>query len=211
MNPYKETLRKFFSEYVRTLRKCRGLTQEEMAEKLRISGRAYSDLERGIYCFSTVALVFLLLMLEEGEIKELLSSLPGRDRKSRGQRGGVVIHGNGGHIQAFALAWTICGKHSLFSRFVCGLSDDTAASPDTVCRMVAVPGGCRTLSHLHFRRRAQRLLCGGPGMGNRKRSPDIHREVSLEAGASSFGVYCHSCRLHQERRCSVSLYAVPCA
>ena len=27
----------------------------------------------------------------------------------------------------------------------------------------------------------------------------------------SFGVYCHSCRLHQERRCSVSLYAVPCA
>jgi hypothetical protein len=26
-----------------------------MAEKLRITGRAYSDLERGIYCFSTVA------------------------------------------------------------------------------------------------------------------------------------------------------------
>ena len=75
MNPYKEIPRKFFSEYVRTLRKCRGLTQEEMAEKLRISGRAYSDLERGIYCFSAVALVFLLLMLEEHEIKELLSSL----------------------------------------------------------------------------------------------------------------------------------------
>ena len=75
MNPYKKILRKFFSEYVRTLRKCRGLTQEEMAEKLRISGRAYSDLERGIYCFSAVALVFLLLMLEEHELKELLSSL----------------------------------------------------------------------------------------------------------------------------------------
>ena len=28
---------------------------------------------------------------------------------------------------------------------------------------------------------------------------------SIEAGASSFGVYCHSCRLHQERRCSVNL------
>ena len=52
-----------------------GLTQEEMAERLRITGRAYSDLERGIYCFSAVALVFLLLMLEEHEIKELLSSL----------------------------------------------------------------------------------------------------------------------------------------
>ena len=47
MNPYKEILRKFFSKYVSTLRKRRGLTQEEMAEKLRISGRAYSDLERG--------------------------------------------------------------------------------------------------------------------------------------------------------------------
>ena len=55
--------------------KRRGLTQEEMAEKLRITGRAYSDLERGIYCFSAVALVFLLLMLEEGEIKEVLSPL----------------------------------------------------------------------------------------------------------------------------------------
>ena len=52
MNPYKEILRKFFSEYVSALRKRRGLTQEQMAEKLRITGRAYSDLERGIYCFS---------------------------------------------------------------------------------------------------------------------------------------------------------------
>ena len=75
MNPYKEILRKFFSEYVNALRKRRGLSQEEMAERLRITGRAYSDLERGIYCFSTVALVFLLLMLEEGEIKEILSLL----------------------------------------------------------------------------------------------------------------------------------------
>ena len=33
----------------------------------------------------------------------------------------------------------------------------------------------------------------------------------LEAGASSVGVYCYSCRLHQERRCSVSLSQLPCA
>ena len=108
MNPYKEIFRKFFSEYADTLRKRRGLTQEQMAEKLRITGRAYSDLER-------------------------------------------------------------------------------------------------TLSHLHFQREAQRLRCSGPGMGNEKRSAEIHCEVSIEARASSFGVYCHSCRLHQERRCSVSL------
>ena len=85
MNPYKEILRKIFSEYVGALRKRRGLTQEQMAEKLRITGRAYSDLERGIYCFSAVALVFLLLMLEEGEIKELLSSLRDEIEKVEGR------------------------------------------------------------------------------------------------------------------------------
>ena len=56
-----------------------------MAEKLCISGRAYSDLERGIYCFSAVALVFLLLMLEEGEIKELLSPLRDEIEKAEGR------------------------------------------------------------------------------------------------------------------------------
>ena len=46
---------------------------------------AYSDLERGIYCFSTVALVFLLLMLEEGEIKELLPPLLDEIEKVEGR------------------------------------------------------------------------------------------------------------------------------
>ena len=50
MKLYKEALRSFFSGYVSALRRRRGLTQEEMAERLRITGRAYSDLERGIYC-----------------------------------------------------------------------------------------------------------------------------------------------------------------
>ena len=82
MNPYKDILRKFFSEYVSALRKRRGLTQEQMAEKLRITGRAYSDLERGIYCFSAVALVFLLLMLEEGEIWENMTPHGDRIRRA---------------------------------------------------------------------------------------------------------------------------------
>lgn len=48
------------------------LTQEEMAEALRITSRAYGDLERGKYCFSSVALLFLLLMLENNEVNEFL-------------------------------------------------------------------------------------------------------------------------------------------
>ena len=85
MNLYKSTLRSFLSEFASSLRKSRGMTQEEMAEKLRITGRAYSDLERGIYCFFAVALVFLLLMLEEGEIKELLSPLRDEIEKVEGR------------------------------------------------------------------------------------------------------------------------------
>ena len=84
MNLYKSTLRSFLSEFASSLRKSRGMTQEEMAEKLRITGRAYSDLERGIYCFSTVALIFLLLMLKEDEMKEFLTALRGEITKAEG-------------------------------------------------------------------------------------------------------------------------------
>ena len=85
MNLYKSTLRSFLSEFASSLRKSRGMTQEEMAEKLRITGRAYSDLERGIYCFSTVALIFLLLMLKEDEMKEFLTALRGEIEKVEGR------------------------------------------------------------------------------------------------------------------------------
>lgn len=85
MNLYKSTLRSFLSEFASSLRKSRGMTQEEMAEKLRITGRAYSDLERGIYCFSTVALIFLLLMLKEDEMKEFLTALHGEITKAEGR------------------------------------------------------------------------------------------------------------------------------
>lgn len=72
MNTYKTLAREMLSAYVDVLRNSRKLTQEEMAERLRISSRAYSDLERGKYCFSTITLLFLLLMLNEEELKELL-------------------------------------------------------------------------------------------------------------------------------------------
>ena len=127
-----------------------------------------------------------------------------RSKKSRAERWRRTSW-KWGTYTGFCAILAYLRKALAFSRFVCGLSDDTAASPDAVCRMVAVPGSCRTLSHLHFQRETQRLRCSRPGMGNEKRSAEIHYEVSLEAGASSFGVYCHSCRLHQERRCSVNL------
>lgn len=72
MNLYKMLVREFLAEYVDTLRKGRNLTQEKMAEYLHITSRAYGDLERGKYCFSAIALLFLLLMLKDDELREFL-------------------------------------------------------------------------------------------------------------------------------------------
>lgn len=74
MEQYKTLTKEFLSEYTDVLRRLRNLTQEEMAEQLRITSRAYGDLERGKYCFSSVALLFLLLMLNENELNAFMKS-----------------------------------------------------------------------------------------------------------------------------------------
>ena len=75
MHGYKKRIGKFLAEFVFSLRKKRNLSQEKMAEYLHISRRAYSDLEKGKHCFSAVSLLFLLLMLTEGERRVLLERL----------------------------------------------------------------------------------------------------------------------------------------
>lgn len=81
MKRYKDIAREFLSKYTDTLRKRRQLTQDEMAEQLRITSRAYGDLERGKYCFSAVALLFLLLMLQPDEVSELLEGFRKKARE----------------------------------------------------------------------------------------------------------------------------------
>ena len=72
MKSYKMLTKEFLAEYTASLRKMQNLTQEEMAERLHITSRAYGDLERGKYCFSTIALLSLLLMLNDQELKDFL-------------------------------------------------------------------------------------------------------------------------------------------
>ena len=60
MGYYKRLIRNFFSRSARDPRRKLRLSQEEMAERLHITSRAYSDLERGKYC-----LFFFLLLLDE--------------------------------------------------------------------------------------------------------------------------------------------------
>ena len=75
MNVYKSLLQKQFSLQVKALRQNRGLSQEEMSERLHITSRAYSDLERGCSCCSALVLLFFLLMLKSDELEEFLNRL----------------------------------------------------------------------------------------------------------------------------------------
>lgn len=75
MSGYKVLLQKQFSLQVKALRYKRNLTQEEMSERLHITSRAYSDLERGCSCCSALALLFFLLMLKSDELEDFLNRL----------------------------------------------------------------------------------------------------------------------------------------
>lgn len=72
MNQYKSIVKELLAGYISKLRKRQKLTQEEMAEQLHITSRAYGDLERGKYCLSTLVLLFFLLILNKEEIMSLL-------------------------------------------------------------------------------------------------------------------------------------------
>ena len=64
MKPYPALLAELLSKELYSLRQQKSLTQEAMAEQLRISSRAYSDLERGKYAASAPTLLFFFSMLE---------------------------------------------------------------------------------------------------------------------------------------------------
>ena len=64
MKPHPALLAELLSKELYSLRQQKSLTQEAMAEQLRISSRAYSDLERGRYAASAPTLLFLFSMLE---------------------------------------------------------------------------------------------------------------------------------------------------
>ena len=64
MKPYPALLAELLSGGLSSLRQQMALTQEAMAERLHISSRAYSDLERGRYAASAPTLMFLFSMLD---------------------------------------------------------------------------------------------------------------------------------------------------
>lgn len=67
MDPYIALTREVLAEALFGLRCRYALTQEEMAERLRISCRAYSNLERRISCASGVTMCFMWSMMDLAE------------------------------------------------------------------------------------------------------------------------------------------------
>ena len=72
MKPYPALLAELLSKELYSRRQQKSLTQEAMAEQLRISSRAYSDLERGKYAASAPTLLFLFSMLEANTQRVLI-------------------------------------------------------------------------------------------------------------------------------------------
>jgi len=69
----KEPTRKFLSQQFSLLRHQLGITQVEMARLLRISSRAYGDLERGKNCCSVETFLCMLMLLNKEEIWDLVA------------------------------------------------------------------------------------------------------------------------------------------
>ena len=72
---YGNIIKARLSKQAYKIRRELGLSQEQMSEQLRITTRAYGDLERGKYCFSAFALLFLLRLSGKEQCWELVLSV----------------------------------------------------------------------------------------------------------------------------------------
>jgi transcriptional regulator with XRE-family HTH domain len=74
MHQYSLLLRVFLTEQIKSRRKALHLTQESMAEKLRISPRSYISLEQGKSGCSAATLTFFLLILFNEDLLQLFAA-----------------------------------------------------------------------------------------------------------------------------------------
>lgn len=68
MRVYKGFTKTYLIPMLKPWRTARGLTQENMAEKLRMSSRSYAALERGESGLSATTLLFFLALLSDEEL-----------------------------------------------------------------------------------------------------------------------------------------------
>ena len=89
MKEYKLVLRMLIRVELGEYRRIVGDTQEAMAEKLHISPRSYSDLERGKYGVSTVPLLFFLDLLPQEKMAQVVHGFVVRVREVNEHEGPV--------------------------------------------------------------------------------------------------------------------------
>ena len=82
MHPYSDLFRAFITQWIKDYRKTIRVTQEIMAERLRISVRCYSDLEKGRNSCYAATLMFLLLSLPEPEVVRLCEEFRNRVKEA---------------------------------------------------------------------------------------------------------------------------------
>ncbi len=74
MRKYQPELKLYLSKVLPDVRHELGLTQEQMAARLRMTPRSYSDLERGETGPSAVSLAFLLYQLPTSEALRIVQA-----------------------------------------------------------------------------------------------------------------------------------------
>lgn len=85
MRKHTKLVKKYLAVWLRQVRADMGLSQEEMSEELRITPRAYSDLEREVKGLSAATLLIFLAGLPAEKVLRLTGEFREEVRKAEEQ------------------------------------------------------------------------------------------------------------------------------
>lgn len=75
MRTYKNAVKEYLRDFLKAFRKELNISQEAMSERLKLTPRSYSDLERGVSCLSTVTLLLLFNLMHAEDVIGLIGKL----------------------------------------------------------------------------------------------------------------------------------------
>ncbi len=68
MQTYQTVVKQLLRDTLKSVRKEFNISQELMSEKLKVTPRSYSDLERGVSCLSATTLLFLFSVMSDERV-----------------------------------------------------------------------------------------------------------------------------------------------
>lgn len=75
MRTYKNAVKEYLRGFLKAFRKELNISQEAMSERLKLTPRSYSDLERGVSCLSTITLLLLFDQMQAEDVVRLIDKL----------------------------------------------------------------------------------------------------------------------------------------